>query len=104
MENLGPINICRNLIREMKQLEICKEGKLRFHTFPYDWRRELQHSSEALQEFLEGIHAKNGGEPITVIARMFSPFIRECFYSGWTDQPLITICRLDGWIGHIKSG
>ncbi|KAJ3414541.1 hypothetical protein HDV05_006455 [Chytridiales sp. JEL 0842] len=68
MESLGPFNLCRNFIHEMKQLEACKEGKFRFHTFPYDWRRELQHSSEEFEKFIEAIYDKNGKKPVTVVA------------------------------------
>ncbi|KAJ3326525.1 hypothetical protein HDU76_012857 [Blyttiomyces sp. JEL0837] len=76
MENIGPINICKQLIKELRQLEQCKKkdkdsdeaSSLRFHPFPYDWRRELQWSSDSLIEFVEGILQKNGGKPVTVIA------------------------------------
>ncbi|KAJ3198997.1 hypothetical protein HDU67_003183, partial [Dinochytrium kinnereticum] len=46
IESVGPLNICRDMIKEMKTLEACRGGDMHFHAFAYDWRRELQHSSE----------------------------------------------------------
>ncbi|KAJ3106742.1 hypothetical protein HDU97_005668 [Phlyctochytrium planicorne] len=74
LEAVGPINICRDLIKEMRQLEICKT-EVKFHCFGYDWRRELQHSSEGFEKFLEDIYRSNGNKPITVIAHSMGGLI-----------------------------
>ncbi|KAI9329690.1 hypothetical protein DFJ73DRAFT_964236 [Zopfochytrium polystomum] len=68
IDSIGPFNICSDLLREMTALQECTNRELRLHKFPYDWRRELQHSSDALEKFVEEIVQKNGGKPVTVIA------------------------------------
>ncbi|KAJ3194819.1 hypothetical protein HK101_001821 [Irineochytrium annulatum] len=75
VDYLGPFNVCKDMVKEMKELETCKKGSLRFHEFPYDWRRELQHASQELETFLENIYAKNGGKKITVIAHSMGGLI-----------------------------
>ncbi|KAI8851347.1 hypothetical protein BC829DRAFT_387209 [Chytridium lagenaria] len=68
IESVGPINLCRDFIKEMRALELCSGGNMRFHVFPYDWRRELQHSSEEFEAHLTKMYNSNGNKPVTVIA------------------------------------
>ncbi|KAJ3023288.1 hypothetical protein HKX48_003739 [Thoreauomyces humboldtii] len=67
-ERLGPINVCADLCSEFRSQEGCSNGTFRFHPFAYDWRREPDVSSVALEKHLEGIYAQNGSRPITVLA------------------------------------
>ncbi|KAJ3101524.1 hypothetical protein HDU96_009940 [Phlyctochytrium bullatum] len=75
IESIGPINICKDLVKEMKLLEACRGGDMRFHAFAYDWRRELQYSSEELENFLQEKYNANGNKPMTVIAHSMGGLI-----------------------------
>ena len=57
------------LFKEMIRWQECSNGTFKLHTFPYDWRRELQFTSGSLELFIEDIYARNGGKPVTLLAR-----------------------------------
>ncbi|KAI8825168.1 Alpha/Beta hydrolase protein [Fimicolochytrium jonesii] len=75
LDRIGPINVCADLVREFKAQEACSNGQFRFHPFAYDWRKEPESSSTALEAFLTDIYAKNGGQKITVIAHSMGGLI-----------------------------
>ncbi|KAJ3155746.1 hypothetical protein HDU86_004215 [Geranomyces michiganensis] len=68
LDRIGPINICADLCREFTAQSECSNGKFRFSPFGYDWRRDPGHSAKALERHLEEIYARNGGNPIVVVA------------------------------------
>ncbi|KAJ3043446.1 hypothetical protein HDV00_005144 [Rhizophlyctis rosea] len=69
-DRVGMINVCANLTRELNAWQQCSEGKFRYHPFAYDWRREPQYASNQLEAFIENLYHLNGGQKITVIARV----------------------------------
>jgi hypothetical protein len=41
---------------------------LGFRTFPYDWRKSLERSTDGLKKLIEACHAENGGKPVHLVA------------------------------------
>ncbi len=79
LDKVGLFDMCGKLIQEMKDYEACSEGKLRFHTYAYDWRKDLHHSSAEFSAYLDALYEKNNQHPIYVIARE-RIFFDSCTY------------------------
>ncbi|KAJ3077599.1 hypothetical protein HK102_005097, partial [Quaeritorhiza haematococci] len=93
-DRLGMINVCGDLLRELKSWQDCSGGRFRLHTFAYDWRREAQHASMKLEQFLDDIFQTNGNKPVIVVAHSMGCLValstlnrrpdlfRGCFFAG----------------------
>ncbi|KAI6379127.1 hypothetical protein MCOR25_002105 [Pyricularia grisea] len=55
LQNIGPIDISRRLLKRMRESRNAKAGTLRVHEFAYDWRLSPARSSARLLKFLEGL-------------------------------------------------
>ncbi|TLS27577.1 hypothetical protein PpBr36_05186 [Pyricularia pennisetigena] len=63
LQNIGPIDISRRLLRRMRESRNAKAGTLRIHEFAYDWRLSPARSSARLLKFLEGLNCNMRDEP-----------------------------------------
>ncbi|KAI9207796.1 uncharacterized protein BJ171DRAFT_255374 [Polychytrium aggregatum] len=75
LDRFGPLNVCVELLRELRGWESRSKGTFRLHTFAYDWRREGQYASKQLEKFMENIYEKNGRQPIMVVAHSMGGLI-----------------------------
>ena len=55
LSHIGPIDICRRLLRQFKKASRAKPGQLRIHNYGYDWRLSPHLLSRQLIEFLESL-------------------------------------------------
>lgn len=62
LSHIGPIDICRRLMRHLKKSANAQAGLLRVHEFGYDWRLSPHILSRQLIEFLEKLHCNRAGE------------------------------------------
>ncbi|EHA57983.1 hypothetical protein MGG_05695 [Pyricularia oryzae 70-15] len=63
LQNIGPIDISRRLLRRMRESRNAKSGTLRVHEFAYDWRLSPARSSARLLKFLEGLESNVRDKP-----------------------------------------
>ncbi|TLD20525.1 hypothetical protein PspLS_08348 [Pyricularia sp. CBS 133598] len=63
LQNIGPIDISRRLLRRMRECRNAKAGTLRVHEFAYDWRLSPSRSSARLLKFLEGLKCNMRDKP-----------------------------------------
>ena len=74
IQKLGMFNLSGNLVKDLQKLQKCtsndENSSFRVHSFGYDWRNELQKSSESLNSYVNDIYATNGNKPVHVIARI----------------------------------
>ncbi|RKP00929.1 hypothetical protein CXG81DRAFT_12623, partial [Caulochytrium protostelioides] len=68
LSRMGPFNVCADFEQLMREWQDLSDGRFRFHPFPYDWRREGQHTTRELLQKMRSIHESNGGQPILVCA------------------------------------
>ncbi|RMD42983.1 hypothetical protein DV735_g2107, partial [Chaetothyriales sp. CBS 134920] len=54
LSHIGPIDICRRLLKQMRKCPNAREGKLRVHDWGYDWRLSPDLLSQQLIDFLQG--------------------------------------------------
>ncbi|HEX6862392.1 MAG TPA: M17 family peptidase N-terminal domain-containing protein, partial [Thermoanaerobaculia bacterium] len=54
-------------------------GRWRVHPFPYDWRRNIDTASNALEAFVRGLRAKFPGEPINLVAHSLGGLVSRNF-------------------------
>ena len=69
LERIGLIDLCSQLVRELKSWEIESRGSFRFDQFAYDWRQDGQTAAQELIECVEKKFLLNGGKPVTIVAR-----------------------------------
>lgn len=55
LSHIGPIDICRRLMNQLRKCENAKNGKLRVWDYGYDWRLSPHLLSRRLIKFLEGL-------------------------------------------------
>lgn len=53
LSHIGPVDICRRLLKKLHKSSNAQNGKLRVHNFGYDWRLSPHILSRKLIEFLE---------------------------------------------------
>ncbi|KAI1306584.1 hypothetical protein F5Y03DRAFT_353883 [Xylaria venustula] len=80
LQNIGPVDISRRLIRKLRECENAKTGKLRVWDYGYDWRLSPHLSSRKLIDFLRHLPSNSGLEDIqdrgvTVIAHSLGGLI-----------------------------
>ncbi|KAL8370870.1 hypothetical protein RB595_000962 [Gaeumannomyces hyphopodioides] len=63
LQNIGPVDISRRLLRRMRESPNARAGKLRVHEFAYDWRLSPARSSGRMVRFLEGLRCNSAGTP-----------------------------------------
>lgn len=63
LQNIGPVDISRRLLRRMRDSPNARAGKLRVHEFAYDWRLSPARSSGKMVRFLEGLKCNSAGTP-----------------------------------------
>ncbi|KAI0455212.1 hypothetical protein F5B21DRAFT_472367 [Xylaria acuta] len=62
LQNIGPVDISRRLIRRLKECENAKTGKLRVWDYGYDWRLSPHLLSRKLIDFLRHLPSNQGLE------------------------------------------
>jgi hypothetical protein len=80
LSHIGPIDICRRLLRHLKKCPNTKAGKLQVHNYGYDWRLSPHLSSRKLIAFLETLPCNQPGVPLrdrgaTIIAHSLGGLI-----------------------------
>lgn len=63
LSHIGPIDICRRLLRHMRKCPNARDGKLRAHDWGYDWRLSPDLLSARLIKFLESLECNQPGTP-----------------------------------------
>ena len=63
LSHIGPIDICRRLLRHMRKCPNAHDGSLRVHNWGYDWRLSPDLLSRRLIEFLESLESNQPGTP-----------------------------------------
>ena len=61
LSHIGPIDICRRLMKNFKKSPAAQNGDLRVHDYGYDWRLSPHLLSRDLIQFLEGLKCNSGG-------------------------------------------
>ncbi len=114
LQNIGPVDISRRLIKRMQECDNAKAGLLRVHDYGYDWRLSPHLLARKLRGFLEKLPCNqpdaNGKiEGATVIAHSLGGLItrylvnalpelfKGCIYAG-TPQACINI------LGPLRNG
>ncbi|RMZ75201.1 hypothetical protein DV738_g5599, partial [Chaetothyriales sp. CBS 135597] len=55
LSHVGPVDICRRMLKQMRKCPNAREGRLRVHDWGYDWRLSPDLLSQQLVEFLQGL-------------------------------------------------
>ncbi|KIV82780.1 hypothetical protein PV11_04859 [Exophiala sideris] len=63
LSHIGPIDICRRLLKHMNKCPNAREGKLRVHDWGYDWRLSPHLSSARLIKFLASLPCNQPDTP-----------------------------------------
>ncbi|KPI41322.1 uncharacterized protein AB675_8133 [Cyphellophora attinorum] len=63
LANIGPIDICRRLLKHSRKCSNAKAGKLRTHDWGYDWRLSPDLLAGRLITFLEGLECNQPHTP-----------------------------------------
>ncbi|KAJ5558306.1 hypothetical protein N7535_008519 [Penicillium sp. DV-2018c] len=61
--HIGPVDVCRRLIRRLRKSENALSGDLRVHDFGYDWRLSPELLSRRLIAFLENLQCNQEHAP-----------------------------------------
>ncbi|KAI1110767.1 hypothetical protein F5Y14DRAFT_443793 [Nemania sp. NC0429] len=80
LQNIGPVDISKRLIRKLRECENAKSGRLRVWDYGYDWRLSPHLLSKKLIDFLRHLPSNQGiGDPqgrgATVIAHSLGGLI-----------------------------
>ncbi|EXJ83512.1 hypothetical protein A1O1_07135 [Capronia coronata CBS 617.96] len=63
LSHVGPIDICRRLLRHLRKCPNARDNKLRSHDWGYDWRLSPDLLSARLIKFLESLECNQPGTP-----------------------------------------
>lgn len=67
LAHIGPVDICRRILKRLRKCENAMRGDLRVWAFGYDWRLSPAMLSKQLVSFLEGLQcnqvSSNGAQP-----------------------------------------
>lgn len=63
LSHIGPIDICRRLLKHMRKCPNTRDNKLRVHDWGYDWRLSPDLSSARLIKFLESLECNHPETP-----------------------------------------
>ena len=80
LSHIGPVDICRRLLRRLRKSPNAKSERLRVHDYGYDWRLSPHLSSRRLLEFVETLQRNQPDKPakhrgVTVIAHSLGGLI-----------------------------
>ena len=80
LSHIGPVDICRRLLRHLRKCPNTKSGHLRVHDYGYDWRLSPHLSSKRLLAFVEKLECNQLDIPaqqrgVTVIAHSLGGLI-----------------------------
>lgn len=80
LSHIGPIDICRRLLKHLRKCPNTRENKLRVHEWGYDWRLSPDLLSQRLIKFLESLDCNQPDTPAerrgaTVIAHSLGGMI-----------------------------
>ena len=81
LSHVGPVDVCRRLMKRLRKCENARRGELRVHDYGYDWRLSPELLSRRLIAFLESLPCNqetSSGEPrrgATVIAHSLGGLI-----------------------------
>ncbi|EXJ61793.1 hypothetical protein A1O7_02223 [Cladophialophora yegresii CBS 114405] len=63
LSHIGPIDVCRRLLKHMRKCPNARDNKLRVHNWGYDWRLSPDLLSEKLIKFLESLESNHPETP-----------------------------------------
>jgi pimeloyl-ACP methyl ester carboxylesterase len=63
LQNIGPVDISKRLIRRLRECDNARQGKLRVHDYGYDWRLSPHLLSRKLVSFLEKLPSNQPDVP-----------------------------------------
>ncbi|OCT49808.1 hypothetical protein CLCR_06609 [Cladophialophora carrionii] len=63
LSHIGPIDICRRLLKHMRKCPNARDNKLRLHNWGYDWRLSPDLLSGRLIKFLESLESNHPETP-----------------------------------------
>ncbi|EAU34787.1 conserved hypothetical protein [Aspergillus terreus NIH2624] len=63
LSHVGPVDICRRLMKRLQKCDNAVKGDLRVHNYGYDWRLSPHLLSKRLIKFLEGLPCNAPGVP-----------------------------------------
>ncbi|KIV97376.1 hypothetical protein PV10_01134 [Exophiala mesophila] len=63
LSHIGPIDICRRLLKHLEKCPNTRQNKLRVHNWGYDWRLSPDLLSKRLITFLEGLECNRADTP-----------------------------------------
>ena len=80
LSHIGPIDICRRLLKHVRKCPNFRHDKLRLHDYGYDWRLSPDLLAERFIKYLEGLQCNQPGTPpehrgATVIAHSLGGLI-----------------------------
>ena len=80
LSHIGPVDICRRLLRHLRKSPNAKSERLRVHDYGYDWRLSPHLSSRRLLKFVETLQCNQPDTParhrgVTVIAHSLGGLI-----------------------------
>lgn len=80
LSHVGPVDICRRLLRHLRKCPNAKSNHLRVHDYGYDWRLSPHFSSRKFLEFVEKLKCNQPDVPaqhrgVTVIAHSLGGLI-----------------------------
>jgi hypothetical protein len=61
LSHIGPVDICRRLLRKLKKASRARPDELRVHNYGYDWRLSPHLLSRQLVRFLESLDCNRSG-------------------------------------------
>lgn len=64
LSHIGPVDICRRLLRKCRRSPNVQEGKLRVHDYGYDWRLSPDLLADQLIKFLEALPCNSTTLPV----------------------------------------
>lgn len=63
LSHIGPVDICRRLLKKCKKCPNIQTGKLRLHNYGYDWRLSPDLLSQKLTRYLESLPCNQSSTP-----------------------------------------
>jgi pimeloyl-ACP methyl ester carboxylesterase len=80
LSHIGPVDICRRLLRHLRKCHNARSNHLRIHDYGYDWRLSPHLSSRRFLEFVEKLKCNQPNVPaqhrgVTVIAHSLGGLI-----------------------------
>lgn len=64
LSHIGPVDICRRLLRKCRRCSNVQSGKLRLHDYGYDWRLSPDILADRLIQFLSALPCNKSDRPL----------------------------------------